>query len=449
MNFMIQQISQRLLNIIRLPGMTLAPALATILLLGGLAAPLPADDTPIAEHLILISIDGFNPQWYQDEGWPAPLLQEKAREGAYARRALPPFPSTTRPGHVTLLTGWLPARHGVFNNSMPYRLEEDSSILHAVHAAGGVTAAVVWPGSGHGPPDHTIHNLRFIDFSDAETVPPTEGLISAGDGADRPGHSRNYERYITGTVRDARMMAIGVTFIEKHRPNFLALRFNDTDTTQHRFGRDGAAVRGIVASTDMGLAEIVAAVERAGIADKTVFIVTGDHGMDDIRTHLRPNVWLDEAGLGDPEGPRFEAYGGSAFLHDSDGDEKEEILAMLDALPEEDRRGFTILSRDKLDEIGADPRAVFALNATEGHAFHASWKKPARLSVNRGQHGSRPTPASPNNYTGFVAWGPGIEPGTVLDEIGLEDVAPTAAEFLSVDLGERDGRSLVPKLRGQ
>jgi hypothetical protein len=404
------------------------------------SAPALGENRSQVEHLVLISVDGFNPRWYQDVEWPAPFLQAKAREGAFVRQVRPPFPSQTRPGHITMITGWLPAKHGVVHNGSPYRIPEEGSLWHAVRAAGGTTASVVWPGSPHAPIDHRVASHGFPDFS-IGTGGAAEPRRNEGQG-----HSAEYERYITGIFRDAQMMAMGIRMIEEHRATLTTLRFNDTDKMQHIHGRDGAAVRGVVASMDMGLAEVAAAVERAGIADRTVFIVTGDHGMEDIHTLLRPNVLLAEAGLGGRESARFEAYGGSAFLYGASVEEAAEIRTWLESLPNRIREGFRILDRNVLADLGADPEASLALTAKTGFAFDGRWRGLAEEQVREGRHGHLAGPDAPGVFTGFVAWGAGIGPAVILEEIRLEDVAPTAAALLGLDLGERDGRSIAQEL---
>ncbi len=432
-------------------GRLLAITFLVGLLATGMTGIGQGSDQPSARYLVLISIDGLNPQWYQNTKWPMPFLQQKAREGAYARRVRPVFPAQTRPGHTTLITGWLPAKHGVYNNSASYRLDEGSSIFHAVSSEGGKTAAVGWVGSNHAPTDHIVLGVDATDFSDMSNLRQGKGLERSAGYSKEKGHSGKYERYITGTVRDARLASMGIAFIEQYQPKFLALRFNETDATQHRYGREHAAVSGIVASTDLALSEIEAAVERAGIKDQTVFMVTGDHGMDSIHTVLRPNIWLEKSGLGAEDEVYFEVHGGAAFLHGADEGQTKKIVDWLDNLPDSLRSKFTLFSRERLDELGSDPRVTLALNAMQGYKFDGAWEGPVQYQRNEreqvGNHAAMPSSEAPNNYTGFVVWGAGIESDRVLDEIGVEDIAPTAAELIGVTLGERDGRSLVPILR--
>ena len=68
------------------------------------------------EHVLLFSVDGLRPEIYRDERWPAPVLQQLARGGAFALAVRSVFPALTYPAHATLVTGVLPARHGIVHN---------------------------------------------------------------------------------------------------------------------------------------------------------------------------------------------------------------------------------------------------------------------------------------------------------------------------------------------
>ena len=49
-----------------------------------LATATAAVAQPRADHVVLVSIDGLRPEFYLDESWPAPMLQQMAREGGHA-----------------------------------------------------------------------------------------------------------------------------------------------------------------------------------------------------------------------------------------------------------------------------------------------------------------------------------------------------------------------------
>jgi predicted AlkP superfamily pyrophosphatase or phosphodiesterase len=60
--------------------------------------------SPIASHVVLISIDGFHPDMYEDSTWPASNLRELMRRGTYADHMLSVFPSYTYPSHTAMVT---------------------------------------------------------------------------------------------------------------------------------------------------------------------------------------------------------------------------------------------------------------------------------------------------------------------------------------------------------
>ena len=68
------------------------------------------------EHVILISIDGFRPDFYTDAKWPTPNIKMLAKEGVFADEVRTIFPSVTYPSHTTLVTGVFPEKHGIYYN---------------------------------------------------------------------------------------------------------------------------------------------------------------------------------------------------------------------------------------------------------------------------------------------------------------------------------------------
>lgn len=64
-----------------------------------------AQEKQEAEHVILISVDGFRPDFYLEEKWPAPNLKKMVKEGVSATGVRGIFPSVTYPSHTTLITG--------------------------------------------------------------------------------------------------------------------------------------------------------------------------------------------------------------------------------------------------------------------------------------------------------------------------------------------------------
>ena len=64
--------------------------------------------------MVLIRLDGFPASWLEDLKIPVPTIRRMAREGAFAQRMTGVYPTVTWPAHTTMITGLLPAVHGVF-----------------------------------------------------------------------------------------------------------------------------------------------------------------------------------------------------------------------------------------------------------------------------------------------------------------------------------------------
>ena len=69
------------------------------------------------------------------------------------------------------------------------------------------------------------------------------------------------------------------------------------DSTQHRYGPRTPAAMTTMAHLDAQVAEIVAAVERAGLTSRTTFFVVSDHGFKLVKRQIRLNAAFMKAGL--------------------------------------------------------------------------------------------------------------------------------------------------------
>lgn len=417
---------------------------------------------PRARHLILVSLDALRPEYYLDPSWPAPTLQELLREGAHAEAVRSVFPSSSHPGHTTLVTGALPARHGVYDNrefeasglagEWTYQASavRVPTLWEAVRSAGGTCAAVGWPMTAGAEIDWCIPDI-WPGGGEAEAV-------RAKRDATRPaGLWEEIEREATGRLRPEvfgnseitsadRIGDIGAYLFERYRPTLLLLRTQPTTQIMQGPGWwTHPRKRRALAASDRAVGQILETVERLGLRDRTAFIVTGDHGMMSIHTQLRPNVWLVEAGLRaeEPEPgawrASFHAQAGAAFLRVTDPEQENTaaVRRLLEALPHGVRKAFRIVERDELDALGAYPDAAFALSAAAGFEFEdgaAGRAIVANAGMTHGHH-----PDHPEMNTGFIGAGAGFQPGAVAPLLSLEDIAPLAAAVLSLEFDAPDG----------
>jgi len=412
-------------------------------------------------HVILITIDGMRPEFYEDPSWPAPNLQHMMKEGAYAVHVRPVFPTVTLPNHTAMVTGALPARSGIYLNSPFTPLSTTPSwnfnanliklptLFDAVHATGRVTAAIDWPvtvGS-------TAIDYNFPDYWGFDEKTDNIALIRS---AIRPsGLWDELEANVLGKVvseeinsddflrTDENAGRIAAYLIMKYKPTFTAFHITETDHAQHDKGREGFEVRTAVAAADHAVGSVLEAVRRAGIQDSTAILICGDHGFSDIHAALEPNVWLAQAGLfqkGAHWRARFQSSSGSALFYlENKKDVKAvaEALKVLQNVPEKYRRLFRILERPELDRLGTDSAAALALAPALGIAVGNASEGEVLRPAHGGTHGF--INDEPQMFTGFIAYGAGIYKGAVIPEMGTQDVAPLVARLLGLEFSCPDG----------
>ena len=421
----------------------------------------PAVAAP-ADHVVLISIDGLRPEFYLDTTWPAPQIQQMAAEGVAAEGVVGVFPSVTYPSHTSMVTGALPVRHGIMNNQ-PFdpngqtgrwywheRAIAVPTLWDAARAVGAKTAAFSWPVTEGAPIDYFVPEVWALEG---------DPLAPMRAGTTPIGLWQELAQNATGSLDSARFSpdymsrddiggAAGAYLFETYRPSLLAVHLLAVDHFAHADGRDSHRVRLAVAAVDRAIAAIREAVERTGVADRTAFVITGDHGFVELHTIVAPNVWLEQAGLLEDRPDRgdwraaFHTSGGSALLYLRDPDDTAALAgvrAALASVPDRIARKYRIVERDELDRLGADPDIVLALSGVLGVTFSSRASGDALGPASGGTHGYVPTDFD-EIHTGFIGWGAGfVEGGRMIHRMRLVDVAPTIARLLGWSFDAPDG----------
>jgi predicted AlkP superfamily pyrophosphatase or phosphodiesterase len=442
-------------------GSTCRVILALFCLGGGYASAQPA------RYVVLVTIDGFRPDFYRDPSWGAVNLQQLAAGGVSADGVAPVFPSLTFPNHTTILTGLPSAGHGIFHNA-PFSAdgteewhwyEKDitaPTLWDAVRHSGRTSASVNWPVSVGAPVDYNIPVVKRKGFTQ---------LAITARFSQPPGLLEEVQQYATGRldsssfnteedllVMDENVARIAGYLIRRYKPALTTLRLSCVDHFEHLEGRDGPMVRRAVTGADRAIGTIREALLRAGIADSAALIVTGDHGFVHTHTAFAPNVLLGEAGLlrDGAKGAwkaQFKPAGGAAFLYLKDRRDEttlKKIVALLERLPEVRSGKFRLLDRRGLDAAGSDPGAVLALAAAPGYSFTGTEKAPFARPVNRGTHGYFPDFG--DIQTGFVGCGAGLQKGRTVPLLKLTDMAPLVARLLRLTWQERGEAAILQQL---
>lgn len=365
---------------------------------------------PLRPLTILISIDGFRPDYLDPE--TAPTLSALAAEGATASMR-PSFPSVTFPNHYTLVTGMHPDHHGIVGNSFvdPHMgrftmasketgwWDQAEPIWITAEKAGLVTATMFWPGS--------------------------ETEI----GGVRPTWWRPFDQTVSGEDR-VRQILDWLDSPGDQRPDFATLYFDVVDTAGHRHGPDATDTMAAVASVDHDLAGLVQGLKDRGLYEQTTLVVVSDHGM--AATAPERVTYLDD--LIAVEALQIFYAGSVVYLEPVEGREAEVQAALIRRHEHgECWRRQDIPARLVL---GSNPRvSSIVCLADTGWLFGTRARAVTRPG---GAHGY--DNEAPEMQALFIARGPQIVSGVVLTEMDSVDVQPLLGRLLGIDTPAGDGR---------
>ncbi len=406
-------------------------------------------------NVVLISIDGLRPDFYLDEEWDTPNLKSLMTKGVYSEGINSIFPSVTYPSHTTLITGSFPREHGIFFNEprtsdnnhwfWEYDRIQTKTLWNAAKDKGLATGAVMWPVTVGAPITYNFPVRRPYGGEKGNQLSVTEPLVTPGTlmpefrtaGIIKDKNQFNHENI------DQTIGGMARFIIKEHRPELMAIHFINVDHMQHLHGRNNPFVKKAIHVVDTQIGEIIQLLKEEKLYASTDIIITGDHGHVDINKVMSPNVLLKNAGLisDDSWKAKFTTPGGAAFLYVKDQKYTEQVKDILKALPEDQRKLFTIYDRDELDKIGADPSAALALGMKKGYVSNS--KVNGKIIQDRkpvAAHGFYPD--FKEIQTGFIMSGPDVEgcDKKIDFEMGIQDVAPLISKILDLNFQSKDGK---------
>lgn len=216
------------------------------------------DDKP---YVILISADGFRNDYF--DRFELSFLSEMKNQGVFGEM-LPSFPTVTFPNHYTLVTGMIPAHHGLIGNNMYDRKMDSFYSLRNKDAVqdgrwyGGIplwslaesqdllTACFYWPGS-----EAKIAGYRpSYYFPYAETKKVEDRIQKMKDWLDLP---------------------------KEKRPHFLTFYLPQIDQAGHRFGPESLETEYAAKFVDEALRKLSQELEKTKL--DIIYVFVSDHGM--------------------------------------------------------------------------------------------------------------------------------------------------------------------------
>jgi predicted AlkP superfamily pyrophosphatase or phosphodiesterase len=460
------------------PGLTSLPVVILLCVLAFVPAPQAQQSQPpkqkkeqkpqrISSRVVVISISGLRADWINDpktHRLRIPAIQSLLAGGGHAMSLESVFPSQSIPAHASILTGTLPADHGITSDyafddqsasqsKEPYRLAKaikTETIWEYAKREGLTTAAIGFPltvGANvtfnfhEAAPEESPSEIEFRNktFATLKIAPPEK--------------TANAKTKPALHLQDAINADVAVYLIEQHQPNLLTINLTSLDVAQLRFGLSAEETILALERIDGFVGKIVEATKRAKIDAGTTFVLLSDRGSAKVEREFRPNHvlakkgWLTSGAENHIASWRAVAqtFGGSAAIFVKDLKD-ETLIRELEALFREqhekpDSAIWRVIPRRDAARLGADPRAALYLDAAPSFVMSpAANGSTVSGSEVRAAHGY--SPSRSEMRAALVLSGRGIKPGAKIEYARLIDVAPTIARLLGLEMKTARGRVL-------
>ena len=391
-----------------------------------LAKPKPKPPK-LTSHVVLISISGLRADHANAPDMlrlKIPTIQALRSKGSYAVGVESVYPSQSKPAHVSIATGVMPADHGITSD---YSFDEQTGL-------------------------HAAAPHLFAKEIKAETIWDTakrEGLVTAAIGypmTDGAAMNVNLPEIPTDSEAIADL-------IRRERPNLLLINFNALDAAQRHFGLLSKEALAALERIDDSIKKIVAAIEQAKLTDDTTLLIISDCGTSQTEREFRPNVLLAKKGFLTTDGQGnvkswravAQSFGGSAaiFLKNPQDEamarEVEKIFTTLEK--ESDNPLWRITPRRDATRLGADPRPVLYLDAAPRFTI-SSRASGSTIGKSEERAASGYLPSRAEMRAALIIAGKVIKANQRIEYARLIDIAPTIARLLGLEMKAARGRVL-------
>ncbi len=254
-------------------------ALSVLLLAAhsAVAQPQPKPIKDLKPTVILISLDGFHPD-YLDK-YPAPTLNMLAKQGVRAKWMTPSYPSLTFPNHYTIATGLYPNHNGIVANTI-YAPEFNETFSMSKR--------------------EEVGNGRWWLGEPIWVTAEKQGQRSAplffpGSEAEIAGKRPSYWKAFDDNFPNLERIDMVLNWLDKpraERPTMITLYYSDVDHGGHDAGPDSEDVKQAIERVDQAMNRLVEGLKARGIFDRVNLVIVSDHGM--ARMDPRDVVVLDD-----------------------------------------------------------------------------------------------------------------------------------------------------------
>lgn len=368
------------------------------------------------QSVVLISLDGFRSEYL--DRYQVPHLRALAARGVRARWMEPSFPVLTFPNHYTIVTGLVPAHHGIVGNNMVdatlgrFRMTDSNAVRESrwwggepvwvtAERQGMRTGSFFWPGS------------------------------EAAIGGVRPTFYKSFDDSVPASIRVDTVLA-WLTRPDAQRTRFATLYFGAVDHAGHDSTPTSAATEAAVLTVDSAVGRLVGALDALGLSAQVNVIVVSDHGMAE--TSRQRAVILDD--YLDPASVTILSQGAMIMLSPKDNDTNRVVTALRRA------PHLTVFAADATPErwrYRGNARIAGVIGVPDG-----GWMLTTRDWLRRnpdfqtgGAHGFEP--ADTSMHALFIAAGPAFRSGVTVAPFRNVHVYELLCAVLGLQPAPNDG----------
>ncbi len=396
-----------------------------------------------------------------------PNFSRIVREGFFCDKVFSTYPSLTYPAHTSIITGKVPARHGIVSNTLLQPAREtpdwlykhkyiDGPTLYDVAKKKGYTvASLLWPVTGGAKIDYNIPEIMVTRKLQNQVV---SCLVNGSpryllELNKRFGHLR---KGIEQPYLDNFVMASAEYTIRKYDPDLLLVHLTDVDTNRHNLGADAPEIKEALERHDERIGNLQKWLSETRPMDDTVFIVLGDHCQIDASKIVYLNKLFADRGLLTVKDGYVADYkavtkscDGSAYVYinekyASNDTVLETVIDVLNEIKGNKELGIEeIYTGEEAAEMGADPDCFAMIEAERGYYFLDEARvltesvKDTKNHRMFAIHGC--SPLKEENITFFAGCGAGIKKGSRKESMHLWDEGPTIAKLMGLYLPGADG----------
>jgi predicted AlkP superfamily pyrophosphatase or phosphodiesterase len=406
-----------------------------------------------------------------------PHFSQIFANGSLVTHIEPAYPSLTYPCHATILTGKNPEGHGIFHNERirrgghlgepwfsMYNEMKARTLLDYAAERGMTTCSLNWPVTGGAAWDYNMPMIVPYDYRGYEPEPYLRDTVTP---ILMEKYFWKYGRFQKGVDRsiDLHSMALAPDIIQDFgQCDVMLVKMGNLDTVRHIKGVYGEHVNEQLRVHDEELGVLMESIRRYGDYDSTNFVILGDHGQSNTDDVLHMNTLFEQEGFlrsRDGKLVSFDAlshWGGfSSFIEIRDPRDKklyDRVYAFLKSLSSDSRikLEYIFTAEEARSQFGltgpfdfvieSGRRVSFSEKLGAGNIYGGTDPEDYH-KIGSGMHGGLPFI---NETTAFIAAGPALRRGVVLDRRSMVDEAPTMAKILGFEMDDVDGQVMADLL---